>query len=45
MGNNSSVREKINICDNVTIGLNGGVIKNITEPGTYVGTPVKKIDK
>ena len=45
MGNISSVREKINICDNVTIGLNGGVIKNITETGTYVGTPAKKIDK
>jgi sugar O-acyltransferase (sialic acid O-acetyltransferase NeuD family) len=42
-GTNSSVREKITICDDVTIGLNGGVVKNINEPGTYVGVPVKKL--
>jgi len=42
-GTNSSVREKIKICDNVTIGLNGGVVKDVTEEGVYVGVPVKKI--
>lgn len=44
IGTNSSVREKIKICQNVKIGLNSGVLKNINEPGTYVGTPAKKID-
>jgi sugar O-acyltransferase (sialic acid O-acetyltransferase NeuD family) len=44
MGNNSSIREKITICDNVTIGLNGGVVKNINEEGVYGGVPVKKIN-
>jgi sugar O-acyltransferase (sialic acid O-acetyltransferase NeuD family) len=39
MGCLSSVREKIMICDDATIGLNSGVVKNITVPGTYVGTP------
>lgn len=43
MGNNSSIREKINICDDVIIGLNAGVVKDITESGVYVGVPVKKI--
>lgn len=43
LGTNSSIREKINICDNVTIGLGSGVVKNISEPGTYVGLPAKKI--
>jgi UDP-3-O-[3-hydroxymyristoyl] glucosamine N-acyltransferase len=43
IGSNSSVREKITICDNVIIGLNGGVVKNITKEGVYVGLPVKKI--
>ena len=43
IGTNSSVREKISICDNVTIGLNSGVVKNINESGTYVGSPLKKI--
>lgn len=42
-GTNSSVREKINICDNVTIGMNSGVVKNINKTGTYVGTPSKLI--
>ena len=42
-GTNSSVREKITICDDVTIGLNGGVVKNINESGIYVGVPVNKI--
>lgn len=42
-GTNASVREKIIICDNVTIGLNAGVVKNIVEPGTYVGVPAKKL--
>jgi len=42
-GTNSSVREKISICDDVIIGLNAGVVKNIIEPGTYVGVPAKKI--
>lgn len=43
LGTNSSIREKINICSNVTIGLNGGVIKHIKEEGIYVGLPVKKL--
>lgn len=42
-GTNASVREKISVCNNVTIGLNGGVVKDIKESGTYVGVPVKKI--
>lgn len=43
IGTNSSIREKITICDNVIVGLNSGVVKNITESGTYVGSPTKKI--
>jgi len=43
MGNNSSIREKINITNNVTIGLNSGVVKDINEPGIYGGVPAKKI--
>jgi sugar O-acyltransferase (sialic acid O-acetyltransferase NeuD family) len=45
IGTNSSIREKIKICDLVTVGLNSGVVKDIVEPGVYVGTPVKKINK
>lgn len=42
-GTRSCVKQKIKICDDVIIGMNAGVVKNITEPGTYVGTPTKKI--
>ncbi|TXG77043.1 acetyltransferase [Candidatus Dojkabacteria bacterium] len=43
IGTNASIKEKIDICDDAVIGLNAGVVKSITEAGTYVGTPVKKI--
>lgn len=43
IGSNAVIREGITICDNVIIGAGGVVVKDITEPGTYVGNPVKKI--
>ena len=43
IGTNSAIREHITICDNVVIGMNSNIIKNITEPGIYVGNPLKKI--
>ena len=43
MGNNSSIREKLLVDSAVTIGMNGAVVKSITESGVYVGVPVKKI--
>lgn len=42
-GTNSSVRQKITTCDDVVIGLNAGVVKNIEEVGTYAGVPAKRI--
>ena len=42
-GTNSCVKQKIKITNDVTIGLNSGVVKNINESGVYVGTPSKKI--
>jgi sugar O-acyltransferase (sialic acid O-acetyltransferase NeuD family) len=41
IGTNSSIREKLNICDDVIIGLNSGVIKSIVNPGIYIGNPAK----
>ena len=43
LGTNSSIKEKITICDDVIIGLNTGVVKDIKDSGTYVGYPIKKI--
>jgi|SRR5665647_155721 len=44
-GTNSAVKQGIEICNNVTIGMGGVVVKNILEPGVYVGNPVKKLGK
>ena len=43
LGANSSIKEKITICDDVIIGLNSGVVKDILESGVYGGVPAKKI--
>ena len=43
MGTNSSIKEKLFIHSLTTIGSNTAVVKHIEEPGTYVGTPAKKI--
>lgn len=43
LGVGSTVINNINICDNVIVGAGSTVIKDITEPGTYVGNPVRKV--
>jgi serine acetyltransferase len=43
VGTNASVKEKITIHNLTTIGSNAAVVKNIEEPGTYVGVSAKKI--
>ena len=42
-GTNSCVIEGITICDDVVIGAGAVVVKDIIEPGTYVGVPARKI--
>ena len=44
-GMNSSTRQGINITDGVSIGLNAGVVKDLSVPGTYIGTPCKMLGK
>lgn len=44
-GMNSSTRQGISITNNVTIGLNSGVVKDIALSGTYIGTPCKFLSK
>ncbi|WP_394221931.1 NeuD/PglB/VioB family sugar acetyltransferase [Alteromonas gracilis] len=44
IGAGAVIKEGIQICDNVTIGANSFVNKDITEPGVYVGSPARKID-
>lgn len=42
-GTKTSIREKITVCSNTIFGLNSGIVSDITESGTYVGIPCKKI--
>lgn len=43
IGTGAVILEKVSICDDVIIGAGAVVARSITEPGTYVGVPVKKI--
>lgn len=43
VGVGSTVKDYVSICSNVIIGAGATVVKNISEPGTYVGCPVRKI--
>lgn len=43
IGTNASIKQKISIHSLTTIGMNAAVVKNIEEPGTYIGIPAKKI--
>lgn len=43
VGVGATVVDRITICADVTIGAGGVVIDDITEPGTYVGVPVRRL--
>lgn len=43
VGVGATVKDHISICANVMIGAGATVIHNITESGTYVGTPARRI--
>jgi sugar O-acyltransferase (sialic acid O-acetyltransferase NeuD family) len=43
VGTNGSIRQKIDICDEVVIGMNAAVVKNIDTSGVYAGVPAKRL--
>lgn len=43
IGTGAVVKDNIAICSGVIVGAGATVIRNIHEPGTYVGTPVRKV--
>ena len=43
LGTNSALKQGLSICDHVTIGMGGVVLRNISEQGVYVGSPVKQL--
>jgi UDP-3-O-[3-hydroxymyristoyl] glucosamine N-acyltransferase len=43
IGIGSSIRNNISVCADVTVGAGAAVVKDITEKGTYVGVPARRI--
>ncbi|MCQ2429876.1 MAG: acetyltransferase [Clostridia bacterium] len=43
IGSGATVINNTDVCRDVTIGAGGTVIRSITQPGTYVGVPVRRI--
>lgn len=43
IGTNAAIREKVTICDDVAIGMGSVILHDITEAGTYVGVPAKRV--
>lgn len=44
-GTNACIRQGLRVVDDCTIGMGGVVVKNLEEPGTYVGNPVSILKK
>lgn len=45
IGTGVTISNSVNICSDVVIGAGAVVIKDIKDSGTYIGVPVKKMDK
>ncbi|MDD4780993.1 MAG: acetyltransferase [Tissierellia bacterium] len=45
LGIGSVVSNNVNICSGCKVGAGAVVVRDITEPGTYVGVPSRKIDQ
>lgn len=45
IGIGSVVSNNVNICSGCKVGAGAVVVKDITEPGIYVGVPVRRVDR
>jgi sugar O-acyltransferase (sialic acid O-acetyltransferase NeuD family) len=45
IGIGSVISNNVNICSGCKVGAGAVVVKDITEPGTYVGIPVRRVDR
>lgn len=45
LGIGSVVSNNVNICSGCKVGAGAVVVNDITEPGTYVGIPVRRVDR
>lgn len=45
VGTQASFRQGLSICSDVVVGMGAVVVKDIVDPGTYVGVPAKKVER
>ena len=45
IGIGSVISNNVNICSGCKVGAGAVVVKDITEPGIYVGVPVRRVDR
>lgn len=43
VGTQAAFRQNLRVCDDVVIGMGAVVLKDIVEPGTYIGAPARKV--
>jgi len=43
IGMGAVIRDHVRICDNVKVGMGSAVVRNIDQPGVYVGSPAEKL--
>ena len=43
IGAGAIVKNNINICENSMIGMSAAVVKDVREPGTYIGVPARLV--
>jgi acetyltransferase-like isoleucine patch superfamily enzyme len=45
LGTGALVNNNIDICARCVVGSGTVVIRNLTQPGTYVGVPARRLEK
>lgn len=43
IGAGATVKNNLIICEKTVVGAGAAVVRNIEEPGTYVGVPARRI--
>lgn len=43
VGVGATIKDSVSICSNVVIGAGATVVKNIADPGVYIGTPARRM--
>lgn len=44
IGTGASLREKVNIADDITVGMGAVVVSSLSRHGTYVGCPARRVE-